>query len=413
MHKPPTGSVTLMLAPSVKIVERDYSRSLVVDGVGELPLYEDADDATFIGPIEVAARAGLSVLRRALIAHANEFELPRRHTVVADGKTITLTRPSDAVRARLQFVDVPAAKFRQRHSYEFAPEPIEVVLREDDRLQFVVEHPIEGEREPSEAALTSLVEPVLRSTNAAVAEIEAEPHGVTSWRTNSIITNADFWIVRVYLDIPLRGRQVEIGLNLGRDVIAVLDAAENGTITDRSARALVDAGRAELLIGRAECATLECKSIPYAVSDVGRLEFCKDVSAFLNASGGGLILIGVQTRKHGGKDVISRLRPIPMDAKLPQRYRGWIDRTIFPRPDGIEVHAVAYGSASIVAITIPEQRTAIKPFLVRGIVEGEKVVGNYISIFERRDDRVVPLDPQELHSLLIAGRVALKIEDDR
>lgn len=197
-------------------------------------------------------------------------------------------------------------------------------------------------------------------------------------------------------------------LALGDDALALLSAAQGGAFSPLAALGLIEAGRAELLIGQAENSWLECKGQPYPNTEVGRLELAKDVSAFANSAVGGLICVGLRTNSVHGQDIVSAVRPVPHDDRLPVQYRRWIDQRVFPRLDGLNVrsHPVDEGH-SIVTILVPPQPPALRPFLVKGTLKDPKIVGTHMAIFTRRDDATLPIGIEELHSLLVSGRAAL------
>jgi hypothetical protein len=66
------------------------------------------------------------------------------------------------------------------------------------------------------------------------------------------------------------------------------------------------------LLGLAECGWLDAKDGIYQLDDpAGAEELAKDVAAFANAKGGGLLLVGFSTRKEHDGEVLDRVRPVP------------------------------------------------------------------------------------------------------
>lgn len=391
---------------TVRLREGQYDAYLEVDGVGIIP---GDDEGDFTGPLEVASRAGLTSLRHALVEHAGTTSLPPRTFVHPEtGEKILIPSEPAPYHGRLKIVDVAATKFAQRHTYEFMPEPVELVIREGGALAVHVQFVIEGEEEPDPESLRTLITPLLLHTGSSLDGIDVSPQGPYEFRTATVVTSVDFWVVGVYLAVPIRGRDVAFALDIGTNVLAVLEAAEGGELTAKTAVSLVKAKRAAVLVGQAERGWLECKSQPYPDTEAGRFELAKDVSAFANSAGGGLIIIGLRTRSVAGRDIIATVRPIAADGRLPDRYRKLIEHRVFPRPVGIRIETVSYGSGSgLLIISIPSQPAALQPFLVKGSLRDSKTVGSQIAIFARRGDATTVTGAEEVHSLLVAGRAAL------
>lgn len=399
-----------MRVRQVRLRQGEYDCYLDVEGTGTLPLSENGDD--FIGPIAIAGPAGLTSLRHALVKHAGSYSPPPRTVVHPEtGEEIVLRVDPGPYRAAVELVDVPPAKFAQRHSYEFVPEPVDVVLREGGRLAVRVQFVVEGDHQPDLELRKGLLAPLLRRTRSAIDGIDTTAEGPYDFRTSFVVTNADFWVVNVYLTVPTRGRDVASATAIGRDALAILEAAERGSFTWSSAQSLIEAGRADLLIGQPETSWLECKEQPYQDTEHGRLELAKDVCAFANTREGGLILIGLRTHSRSGQDIITRLRPVPTDVRLPDRYRRWIDQWMFPRPANLQIRNVPHGAhSSVVVIAVPPQPPALIPFLVKGLLKDGRTIGTHMAVFARHGDAVVHTGAEEFHSLLVAGRVALGYE---
>lgn len=271
------------------------------------------------------------------------------------------------------------------------------------RVSFIVE----GEEEPVESSWIGLIGPILQRNSATVDLFETTPQGPVDFRTSTDVLGPDFWTIELYLALPTRGRTVADALAFGRDVQAVLEAADAGQMTESAACTLLEAGRADLLVGQVEGPWIDCKEQPYPNSEYGRFELAKDVSSFANSGLGGLIVIGLRTRRAAGRDVIASVRPVPRDDRLPDRYRKLIDHRVYPRPAGLQIANVRQEQATLVLIAIPPQPPALRPFLVRGVLRGERIVGSHVAIFARRGDATIEASAEELHSLLVAGRAAL------
>ena len=256
--------------PSVRLRETAYDLELEVVGVGAIPIGEDGDG--FVGPIEIARRASLTSLRRALIAHGGtEGPQPREFVHPETNDRFVIPAAPAVYHSRLEVVDVAAAKFSQRHTYEFVPEPVSPVIRHGGALAVLVQVVIEAEEEPDSRALERALAPLLNGARAKVDYIDTDPQGPLDFRTRHVVTAPDFWVVNVYITLPIRGRDVEFALRLGYDALAVLEATERGTFAPHSAVTLLEAGRAAVLLGQPETAWLECKSQLYADTEEGSL----------------------------------------------------------------------------------------------------------------------------------------------
>lgn len=395
-----------MALPRVYLRGDDFTTNLEVEGVGLISVSEGDD---FVAPTEIVRRAGLSSLRRTLIRWAGATSPPPRTFVHPEtGETIIFPSTPFPYRTQVQLVNATPAKFSERHTYEFMPEPVSLVLREGGTLATEIQFMTEGEDPPDERELQRLLTPLLARTGAIFHGVHVEAQGPVDFRTTRLVTAADFWVVSVYVAVPTHGRDAGSAIDVGYEALAILEAANGGRLTAAAARSLVESGHADLLLGQPEEDWLECKSEPYAATDEGSFELAKDVSAFANSASGGLIVIGLQTRPIGGRDIVTRLRPFPGDARISDRYRKLLDRRVFPRPVEIEIRAIqCKGDRILLSIWIAQQPPALQPFLVRGLVTGSRVSGSHIAVFARRGDATVVTGAEEIHALLVAGRAAL------
>jgi hypothetical protein len=75
-------------------------------------------------------------------------------------------------------------------------------------------------------------------------------------------------------------------------------------------REALTSGHVDALVGQRECKWLDAKSEPYKLGDPREdAELLKDAVALANAHGG-VLVIGLETTKQGGRDVITGLRPV-------------------------------------------------------------------------------------------------------
>jgi len=96
------------------------------------------------------------------------------------------------------------------------------------------------------------------------------------------------------------------------------------------ARDALAEGRPERLIGPRECAWLDAKGQPYQLDQrKSAAELAKDVAALANTSGG-VIVIGLRTRREGSSEVIDEVRPVPATLIDRDRYRKLVRERVFP-----------------------------------------------------------------------------------
>jgi hypothetical protein len=172
----------------------------------------------------------------------------------------------------------------------------------------------------------------------------------------------------------------------------------------------IKGGGIERLIGRSESSILEAKSFPYENKTEGnwKFELCQDVSRFANSENGGLLIIGLSTKKIGKTDTIKKLCPFPYNASRIQSYRDVIDAHVCPPIDGLEVESIEIEGGHIVCILIPGQHESQKPYLVQGGFNRGKFDSSVISISRRRGEGSIPITAREIHTYLAAGRALLR-----
>jgi len=162
------------------------------------------------------------------------------------------------------------------------------------------------------------------------------------------------------------------------------------------------------LIGEVENIWFDCKSQPYQIElDSGKRELAKDISSFLNAQGG-VILIGIKTKPstiHFG-DEIEEIRPFIQGLVNTSQYKDVIKSWIYPEADEIEVEWKPMKNDSkkgIVIIRMPAQKDAIKPFLITKTLDEKKRIEMFFGYAERKGDNSQPLSIIDLQKTLRSG----------
>jgi hypothetical protein len=163
-------------------------------------------------------------------------------------------------------------------------------------------------------------------------------------------------------------------------------------------------GRPEVLIGAPESSWLEVKSYDYRRLSSGaeKIKLAQDVARLANADGG-LLVLGLKTSQSNGIDIISRVTPLPLPARLVSHYRRTVDAHVYPFVRGLEVFSVSYGDGELLALDIPSQSEDDKPFLVHGdlgSLTDKKVRGQFVSVVQRRGDGAEYLSGPAIYGLL-------------
>ena len=174
---------------------------------------------------------------------------------------------------------------------------------------------------------------------------------------------------------------------------------------------ILTSGEFDMLLQTVEHECLDCKGQVYVTrGTLSKVELTKDVAAFAN-SGGGYILIGVQTTKsplHKGDDIIA-IKPFAQDVCDTDSYRNVINAGIYPsvvRHVRINWYpSKADKSKGIVAIRIAPECKSERPYLISHVeVEAQGITtGKLIGFYERIDDDAEPMKVQELRELLKKG----------
>lgn len=130
---------------------------------------------------------------------------------------------------------------------------------------------------------------------------------------------ARIWNVR--LGFKLRGRKLSALFDAGVDVFNLMHALAGGDLTRETAGNLVRAGRADVLIGQPEGHWLEAKSQHYDLgTPSGEISLAQAVSRFCNSEDGGIVVVGVTTKKTAEGEHIRKLNPMPMRAGIVRKY---------------------------------------------------------------------------------------------
>jgi hypothetical protein len=198
---------------------------------------------------------------------------------------------------------------------------------------------------------------------------------------------------------------------LGMDMLLLLSALEGMTeLTASIGRHLIAGGQAKLLLGQRECIWLDAKAVPYRLATEGeKWEVAKDVAAFANTGQDTLLVFGVVTKKDPNGDVLHSVRPFPLSEMDVVALRSTLRERVVPLIPDLDIGvSEVRGGHGYGWIFIPAQAQELRPFVVAGTLSGKSVMGTHVSIPFRAGEETAHLDASAVHSLLAAGRVALR-----
>lgn len=292
---------------------------------------------------------------------------------------------------------------------EYSPEeafvdPVQFTLLDDGRLALRIEVTSNTYYDLDEghlftARVRPLIEPLLRRVMADLHTIQADERRTTAPYTHEVVITA-----------ATRNKTLQELHDLADGVRRLIEAADSGTLIRETVVDLILGGRADLLIGLPEGAWLDVKSQHYDMSgDRGRISLAEAVSRFCNAEEGGVVVVGMDTKRVPGGEIIRSIKPVPVDAAIIRRYRQAIENRLFPFPTGLSIRSVDTSAHhGLVVISVPPQEEELKPFLVHGAIVNGKTEGAYISIVRRSGEDSIPITAQQIHSTLAAGRALLR-----
>ena len=170
---------------------------------------------------------------------------------------------------------------------------------------------------------------------------------------------------------------------------------------------ILSTGTFDRFVGAIETAYFDAKREPYQDTDNGKLEIAKDVSALANDAGG-YIIIGMRTepsRSHVS-DEVKELRLVRADLVDPGKYTNVLNDWIYPRVTDLSVQfhpSHADVSKGVVAIVVPLQTEATKPFLVVRSGVGAKLVEVLFGYVVRKGATNSPLKIGDIQRALRSG----------
>lgn len=332
-----------------------------------------SDSESILGASDVAAAASLTELRNALDRYRRLMYDVEATLEVFDVDEALLLADEDAYASRAVRLELT-----QRHTF------VEIELVVDPDIRF------------DRHEVAQRLWPQLHRHNAVVVALSEEQFPL-------------FNLARLTVEISPRGKSVGDALDAGDDLLTLWSASVTGAVTPESIADLIRAQRPELLIGQAESVYFEAKGGEYDLKDDrSAIELAKDVAALANRREGGVLVLGLTTRKRDGQDVVHAVRPLPPEKLPPRRYQQSLDKWVFPRPQDLVIETIEIEpDGALMFILVPPQPDALHPFLVTGAIQDGRVLGNHFSLVRRRGDETALTQAEAVHGLMVAGRAAL------
>ncbi|WP_143050972.1 hypothetical protein [Amycolatopsis pretoriensis] len=285
---------------------------------------------------------------------------------------------------------------------ESVVDPISFVLTDDGRLAVEFDFTSEeyfDDDEQLQAVVRPLIDPLLQRQKAHVVALHVDGYRSSAPYFHTVV-----------VCVPTRGKTLQEHYAVADDVMTLLQAAAAGQVTRDTVVDLLLGGRADLLIGLREGPWLDVKSEHYDLSEpAGQISLAQAISRFGNAEEGGVVVVGMGTKRVPGGEVIKSLKPVPIDGSVLRRYRQVLENRLFPFPDRLRIESIESGAGNgVVVVYIPPQEEELKPFLVHGAIVGDRVEGAFISIVRRSGEDSIPITAQQIHGTLAAGRALMR-----
>jgi hypothetical protein len=281
-------------------------------------------------------------------------------------------------------------------------DPISFHLLDDGRLAIrcgLTSDEYFGDEVHFQATVARLLEPMLRRVKAQLVSVGADDHRSTApYFHEAVVTTFT------------RNKSLEQLYEIGESVCRLFDASTARGLTRGSVVDLILGGRPDLLIGLPEGEWLDVKSQHYDIATThGKISLAQAVGRFANAEEGGILVVGMDTKRIPGGEIIRSVRPVTIDAVTIRRYRQTIEHRLVPFPSNLKILPVEITAGQgLVVVSIPPQEEDLKPFLVHGAIVDGRIEGTFISIVRRSGEDSIPVTAQQIHSTLAAGRALLR-----
>ena len=175
---------------------------------------------------------------------------------------------------------------------------------------------------------------------------------------------------------------------------------------------IIQLGQTQNLLGCQESEWLETKSFAYEFKNIDeslwKHELAEDVVQFANTDSGGLLVIGLRTKRKAGADTIHKITPVPPSDTRIQIYTDVLRKRIHPPISRLLIESYPWNDGQIICIFVPPQKHENQPYLVSGLVIGGRYLKSGITLVRRQGDASIPITAEEVHSTLVAGRAFLR-----
>ncbi|WP_433295953.1 AlbA family DNA-binding domain-containing protein [Pseudonocardia sp. CA-142604] len=339
--------------------------------------------------LEDFAEVGLSALAR-LWSRSHEVRAPKGETVHPELDDVTNMRYNDLEELLISLVSPD--EFDRKWS---PASHVSIVFTPAGRLAVRTLSTVSGPTSPADVA--RLIQPQAALIGGQVLRVEV----ISGSRDSSCDIRIEF---------PARGKVVRDAFNFGNRVSGLISALGGANLSPFTAWGLLQGGHGDALVGQMESSWLDVKSAAYNLDSLSdKVELAQDVARFANAEQGGLLIIGMRTKRVSREEIISGLTRTTIDTRTPRRYRDIIDKRVFPPIDDLRVELFTTGSdIKLIGMYVPPQQEENKPFLVHGAIVNGRYEGGFISIVRRRGEDSIPISGPAIHSTLAAGRALLR-----
>lgn len=361
---------------------------LEVVGHGDLLIrdeseYGDDSISEYVGTgtLEGVGPASLSSLRRALLSWGK-----------AAGR-------DPAVRMAVNLADVAEEDFDPTEGFYDSPS----LALDGERL--LVRVATTPSTPPDPAALRRLFEPFLRSHKASCDVVVEMVQDFYSRR------GGEYCKAEVLIEWPTRGRTVADAWAFGEKAHALLWAGSDGELDQSNALDLLRGGMWDVLRDQPESDWLDAKRDPYdrPNDETWKKELAKDVAAFANRPGGGMIVIGMETKPEGDLEIIKEPKEFKLSRVNSSQYRKIVSQWAYPEVTDLQIEKIegSEPGKGIVVLVVPSQPPPSFPFVVQGPLVEDKVLGPYVLVPFRRADETVSWDAATIHARLRLGEQVL------
>jgi hypothetical protein len=248
----------------------------------------------------------------------------------------------------------------------------------------------------SEALILENIEPIMKQFDGSV-EVSVKP-----------FVPGDLRRIDIQVALPPQKRTIGEADALGNSLRSQANEAGQRFLGDPDGIIRTLRVAPQALLGQFESQWLEAKRELYDLSRTSqKIELSKDVAALAN-SGGGLIVFGFSTKSEPSGDRIMRVRSIDTRRLQRDRYMQVLRARIHPCPEQLDIGRIGGVEAGFAYILVPKQPEELRPFMLREANTKGGVRTASLTIPIRVGANVEYTSPESIHSLIVAGRAALR-----